>query len=43
MEKEDQSIMYRIYFVALVILLMAVTITFKLTNIQRVNLNLKTL
>lgn len=43
MEKEDQSIMYRIYFVALVILLMAVTIIFKLTNIQRVNLNLKTL
>ena len=43
MEKEDQSIMYRIYFVALVILLMTVTITFKLTNIQRVNLNLKTL
>ena len=34
MGKEDQTITYRIYFVTLVIFLMAVAITIKLTNIQ---------
>ena len=34
MGKEDQTITYRIYFVALIIFLMAVAITIKLTNIQ---------
>ena len=34
MGKEDQTITYRIYFVTLIILLMAVAITIKLTNIQ---------
>ena len=34
MGKEDQTITYRIYFVAFVIFLMAVAITIKLTNIQ---------
>jgi cell division protein FtsI (penicillin-binding protein 3) len=34
MTKEDQTITKRIYFVALVIFLMAVAITIKLTNIQ---------
>ena len=34
MAKEDQSINYRIYFVALIIFLMAISIVVKLTNIQ---------
>ena len=34
MQKEDNSISYRIYFVALLIFLFAVAIVFKLTNIQ---------
>jgi hypothetical protein len=32
MRKEDKTILYRIYFVALIIFLMTVTITIKLTN-----------
>jgi hypothetical protein len=34
MRKEDKTISYRIYFVALIIFFMTVTITIKLTNPQ---------